>query len=84
LAASLKSRFGENTAISPGKSGQFDVLVDGELIFSKAQTGRFPVDGEVEDRFAALKGGKELPALPAAKPGVVGKILGKLTGKLGG
>jgi len=31
------------------------VLVDGQLIFSKAKTGRFPVDGEVEDLFAALK-----------------------------
>jgi hypothetical protein len=31
------------------------VLVNGELIFSKAKAGRFPVDGEVEDLFAALK-----------------------------
>jgi len=31
------------------------VVVDGELIFSKATAGRFPVDGEVEDLFAALK-----------------------------
>jgi selT/selW/selH-like putative selenoprotein len=56
LADSLKSRFGEETAITPGKSGQFDVLIDGELIFSKSETGRFPLDGEVEDRFAARKG----------------------------
>ena len=80
MAASLKSQFGEDTAITPGKSGQFDVLIDGELIFSKSQTGRFPVDGEVEERFAALKGGRELPPLQAAKLGVVGKILGKLRG----
>jgi len=80
LADSLKSRFGEGAAITPGKSGQFDVLLDGELIFSKSQTGRFPLDGEVEERFAAVRGGKELPPLQAAKPGVVGKILGKLRG----
>ena len=35
------------------------MLVDGQVIFSKAASGRFPVDGEVEDIFAALK--------PAAK-----------------
>jgi predicted Rdx family selenoprotein len=80
LADSLKSRFGENAAIAPGKSGQFDVLIDGELIFSKSQTGRFPIDGEVEDRFAAHKSGKELPPLEPAKPGVVGQILSKLRG----
>jgi selT/selW/selH-like putative selenoprotein len=80
LAASLKSKFGEDAAITPGKSGQFDVLINGKLIFSKSQTGRFPIDGEVEERFAALKGGRELPPLEAAKPGVVGKILGKLRG----
>jgi len=80
LADSLKSRFGEDTAITPGESGQFDVLLDGELIFSKSQTGRFPLDGEVEERFAALKNGKELPPLQPAKPGVVGRILGKLRG----
>lgn len=78
MADSLKSRFGEDVEITPGKSGQFDVLVHGELIFSKSQAGRFPLDGEVEVRFAALKGGKQLPPLETAKPGVVGKILSKL------
>jgi selT/selW/selH-like putative selenoprotein len=56
LADSLKSRVDEATSIRPGKSGQFDVLLDGELIFSKSRTGRFPIEGEVEERFAALKG----------------------------
>ncbi len=36
------------------------MFVDGQVIFSKAAAGRFPVDGEVEEIFAALK--------PAAKP----------------
>jgi selT/selW/selH-like putative selenoprotein len=35
----------------PGGKGQFDVLRDGELIFSKHETGRFPEHGEI---FAAL------------------------------
>lgn len=80
MADSLKSHFGEDVVITPGKSGQFDVLIQGELVFSKSQTGRFPVDGEVEERFAALKNGEELPPIEPAKPGVVGKILNKLRG----
>jgi selT/selW/selH-like putative selenoprotein len=31
----------------PGAKGQFDVLRDGELVFSKQQTGRFPEEGEI-------------------------------------
>jgi hypothetical protein len=79
LADSLKAKFGENVTITPGKSGQFDVLAEGKLLFSKAETGRFPIDGEVEGFFAKLKG-VELPPPEPAKPGVVGKILGKLRG----
>jgi selT/selW/selH-like putative selenoprotein len=30
-----------------GQTGQFDVLADGQLVYSKRQTGRFPEDGEV-------------------------------------
>jgi hypothetical protein len=30
------------------------VIVDGSLIYSKAQTGRFPVDGEVEDALSRI------------------------------
>jgi predicted Rdx family selenoprotein len=31
----------------PGGKGQFDVLWDGELVFSKHSEGRFPDDGEI-------------------------------------
>jgi selT/selW/selH-like putative selenoprotein len=31
----------------PGGKGQFDVLRDGELVFSKKETGRFPEHGEI-------------------------------------
>jgi len=55
LADSLKAKFGEDVTITPGKSGQFDILSEGKLLFSKAETGRFPLDGEVEGRFAAMK-----------------------------
>jgi selT/selW/selH-like putative selenoprotein len=36
----------------PGAKGQFDVLRDGELVFSKQQAGRFPEHDEI---FAALR-----------------------------
>ena len=62
----MDSQFGEKAEITPGKSGQFDVLVNGKLVFSKSSTGRFPVDGEVEEIFAALKEGRE-PAAGRSK-----------------
>jgi predicted Rdx family selenoprotein len=37
----------------PGGKGQFDVIRDGELVFSKHETGRFPEDGEI---LTALRG----------------------------
>jgi selT/selW/selH-like putative selenoprotein len=32
---------------TPGRSGQFDVLRDGELVFSKAEAHRFPGEREI-------------------------------------
>jgi selT/selW/selH-like putative selenoprotein len=37
--------------ITPGSTGQFDVVADGTVIFSKGQEGRFPEEDEI---FAAL------------------------------
>ena len=75
----MKSTFGEQADITAGKSGQFDVIVNGRLVFSKSSTGRFPVDGEVEEIFAALKEGREPVPVEAKKPeGFVGRILDKL------
>jgi len=31
----------------PGSKGQYDVIADERLVFSKAETGRFPEPGEV-------------------------------------
>jgi len=31
-----------------GRSGQFDVTVDGALKYTRSKTGRFPTDDEVE------------------------------------
>ncbi len=75
----MNSRFGEKAEIAAGKSGQFDVIVNWRLIFSKSSTGRFPVDGEVEEIFAALKEGREPAPVEEKKPaGFVNRVLGKL------
>ena len=34
--------------LQTGKSGQFDVFVDGTLKYSRYQTGRFPSDADIE------------------------------------
>jgi predicted Rdx family selenoprotein len=39
---------GIEASATPGGKGQFDVVSDGELVFSKHAEGRFPGDGEIE------------------------------------
>ncbi len=36
-----------------GRSGQFDVTVDGALKYTRGKTGRFPTDDEIEDLLAS-------------------------------
>lgn len=45
----LEGRFGNklHCKLHRGDSGAFEVLVDGELVFSKLATGRFPARGEI-------------------------------------
>ena len=43
----MKKGFTDVTAL-PGKSGQFDIVFDGVVRYSKATTGRFPTDAEVD------------------------------------
>jgi selT/selW/selH-like putative selenoprotein len=43
----LRERGIESSA-TPGGKGQFDVVRDGELVFSKHSEGRFPGESEVE------------------------------------
>jgi hypothetical protein len=38
---------GFDASISAGRSGQFDVVNDGTLVYSKDETRRFPEPGEV-------------------------------------
>lgn len=34
--------------VTPGKSGQFDITVDGTLAYTRSRTGRFPTDEEID------------------------------------
>ena len=38
-----------NFELRPGRSGQFDVTVDGSLKYTRSKTGRFPTDDEIDD-----------------------------------
>jgi selenoprotein W-related protein len=55
LAASLKREFGVDAELIRGTGGVFDVRVDGQLVFSKHDLGRFPEDGEVEAAIRARR-----------------------------
>ena len=33
--------------LAPGSKGRFEVTIDGELVFSKAELHRFPHEGEI-------------------------------------
>jgi selT/selW/selH-like putative selenoprotein len=53
LAAKIKQVTGLESSTRPGQSGQFDVSVDGKLIYSRFETGEFP---EEEDIIKSLTG----------------------------
>jgi predicted Rdx family selenoprotein len=46
---SLQKLGAADIELRPGKSGQFDVTVDGALKYARSKTGRFPTDDEIED-----------------------------------
>jgi len=47
LAAELKEAFGVDATLLAEGKGIFDVVVDGDLLYSKYETHRFPESGEV-------------------------------------
>ncbi|TET42484.1 MAG: SelT/SelW/SelH family protein [Dehalococcoidia bacterium] len=53
MAAELRKAFRVEPRLIPGSNGVFDVLVDGKLVFSKYETGRFPDPGEVVRKLKA-------------------------------
>ena len=50
----------EDVTIVTGSKGVFEVVVDGEVLYSKGASGRHAEPGEVLERFRALLG----PAVP--------------------
>lgn len=53
LAAELKSSLGVDAKLIEGSRGIFDVRRDGELVYSKYETDRFPKEGEVSKLLGA-------------------------------
>ena len=53
MAAKIQEEFGVESQLVKGDNGIFDVVVDGRLVFSKFEAGRFPEDEEVLE---ALRG----------------------------
>jgi selT/selW/selH-like putative selenoprotein len=47
LQAAIKNEFGVTADLTGGHSGIFDVEVDGEVVYSKDKTFRFPTNDEV-------------------------------------
>jgi predicted Rdx family selenoprotein len=54
LAADLKKKFDVDADLKPGHGGIFDVEVDGRRIYSKGETHRFPIPGEVDELIVGL------------------------------
>jgi selenoprotein W-related protein len=53
LAASIQEELGLEAKLIRGRGGVFEVRLDGETLFSKKRSGRFPEAGEVEKLIAA-------------------------------
>ena len=49
----------DSLKLMPSDGGRFEVMKNGELVFSKLQCGRFPEDGEVD----AILTGNQPPVL---------------------
>ncbi len=47
MQAAIKNEFGLTADLTGGHSGIFDVAIDGEVVYSKDQTYRFPTNEEV-------------------------------------
>jgi len=47
LAAAIKRDHSIDSKLIEGSNGIFDVRVDGKLVYSKKETGRFPDDAEI-------------------------------------
>ena len=49
MKAWIEARGRGPVEVQPGKSGQFDVVIDEQLVYSRYATGRFPSDADLEE-----------------------------------
>lgn len=54
MADEIEKQLGTDSELIAGRGGIFDVKVDGKLIYSKHETGRFPEPSEIVDQLKAL------------------------------
>jgi selenoprotein W-related protein len=54
LAATIESETGVESELVCGGGGIFDVVVDGDMIFSKDESGRFPEPDEILSKIRSL------------------------------
>lgn len=56
MADVVSSKFGKDIEIDliPSSGGVFEVSLDGELLFSKKETGRFPDQKEIDDMVESI------------------------------
>ncbi len=56
MADIVSSKFGDKVEIDliPSSGGVFEVTIDGETLFSKKETGRFPDQDEVDGILNAI------------------------------
>lgn len=54
----MKKIFPAEVQLLPSSGGVFEVVADGDLVFSKKSLGRFPEEGEVADLIQAAGRGK--------------------------
>ena len=55
MAEEIKKKYGAETELVKGDKGIFDVYVDGKLVFSRHQEGRFPEAQDIFDRVGAAR-----------------------------
>ena len=55
LQTAIKDKFGITATLDEGHGGAFEVTVDGQRIFSKLKTFRFPEDQEILDKIESLQ-----------------------------
>ena len=55
MAAEIKQARGIDATFVKGSGGQLEIVLDGQLIFSKKQTGRWPELSEILAKIPAAK-----------------------------